>query len=40
MDVGETLLLYERRGCGIGMQFNSEGEVDREVVVPPAQKCA
>jgi len=39
---GDTLLLYECLicGCGIARRLNSQGEVDREVVLPPPQKCA
>jgi len=40
--VGKTVLLYECIICGLqfGMELNSEGEVQRMVVLPPAQKCA
>ena len=39
---GKTVLLYECliSGCGIGLSLNSQGEVERGVVIPPAQKCA
>jgi len=40
--VGETVLFYECVICGFqfGLILNSEGEVDRTVILPPAQKCA
>jgi len=39
---GETVLLYECLicGCRIGLSLNSQGEVERGVIIPPAQKCA
>ena len=40
--VGKTVLLYECLICGFqfGMELNAQDEVDRMVVLPPAQKCA
>ena len=40
--VGEKVLLYECLICGFqfALSLNSEGEVDRMVVLPLTQKCA
>jgi hypothetical protein len=39
---GKTVLIYEYVICGaqFGLSVNSEGEVGRMVVLPPAGKCA
>ena len=39
---GETVLIYECVICGrqFGLSLNSEGEVGRMVVLPPAGRCA
>ena len=39
---GETVMIYECLICGaqFGLSLNSEGEVERMMMLPPAGKCA
>jgi len=39
---GETVLLYECVICGLqfGLSLNSQDEVGRMIILPPAGKCA
>jgi hypothetical protein len=39
---GTSYLLFEcvLCGCGISLRLNAEGEIDGEIVIPAARKCA
>jgi len=42
LDTGETVMIYECVICGaqFALSVNSEGEVERMIMLPPAGRCA
>ena len=39
---GVSYLIFEciLCGCGVGLRLDSEGEIDGELIAPPARNCA